>query len=222
MQATITTQPQQNKLNEQQQTQKQQHIRCRSRRKRQAPKWGGVYEDFGLVATRGTIANVKPLGGVAFTMEPTVPRAQHRTPKAESRPPIVSEPSPRDGGPPLGLRGATTQTTTQTSPHTNRNYINHFQAPHNHNQTHNHYPNTPTTTPSRAKTHEAGEDTSRYRRPPCGDVRASRSAGNTPALLGVMGRRTLSPVEARPKTLPWPVLQGREWKGRSASPRPCM
>ena len=34
-----------------------------------------------------------------------------------------------------------------------------------------------------------------------------------PALLGARGRRTPSPVEARPQTLPWPVLQGREWKG---------
>ena len=48
--------------------------------------------------------------------------------------------------------------------------------------------------------------------------RPGPARGRLADLFGARGRRTPSPVDARPLMLPWPVVQRREWKRGGRSP----
>ena len=154
-------------------------------------------------------AHAKPLGGVVCTTDSSIP---------ETYPPSPFHPSQPN-----------THSTKTQHPHQHPNpkhtQLNISLTSTSHPTTHptHHPPHITITTTSHPvpRTYKRGadEDTSSFCCPLSRNSEASRSAGNTPALLGVRGRRTLSPVEARPKTLPWPVLQGREWKGEERLPQ---
>ena len=148
--------------------------------------------------------HVRPLGGVACAIDSPIPET--------SPPPYPSQPNTHSTHQ-HNLIIIQTQNTLNSSLNTHPNtHPNHH--PHPYHYHHHHH-----LTPLRALKSAGRMRTLRLSvMPQDRNSKASRSAGNTPALLGARGRRTLSPVEARPTTLPWPVLQGREWKGEERLP----